>query len=91
MVRAMDEIYTEGGISIKLLPVKRSIVNLKNGHIDFHIPYIPNPRIPEGNLPYTFASEPVVDVAFVLYTRPEIKMSSMDNLEKIKHCDFKRR
>lgn len=83
VVKAMDNVYAEGSIFIKVLPVKRSIASLKNGNIDFQIPYIPNPQVPKESLSYTFASESIVDVAFVLYTRDEMKVPSMDGLEKL--------
>nr|WP_320189882.1 transporter substrate-binding domain-containing protein [uncultured Desulfobacter sp.] len=82
VVRAMDDVYTKGTISIKVLPVKRSIASLKNGNIDFQIPYIPNPQVPGESLSYTFASETVVDVCFVLYAQDKMKVPPMDDLEK---------
>lgn len=51
--------------------------------IDFHIPYIPNPHVPEETLPFIFASESVVDVAFVLYTRSDVKGPPMDSLGRL--------
>lgn len=82
VVRAIDDVYTKGTISIKVLPVKRSIASLKNGNINFQIPYIPNPQVPDENLSYTFVSEAVVDVSFVLYSQDKMKVPPMDDLEK---------
>ena len=80
VVKAIDSVYTAGTISISILPTKRSLTSLINGQIDFHIPYIPNPFVPEKKLPFAFASESVVDVAFVLYTRADKKALPMDRL-----------
>ena len=82
IVRAIDRVYTEGTISIRVYPIERSMAKLKNGDADFQIPYISNPKVPERNLDYTFVSEPITDVVFVLYTRSESTLSPEDDLEK---------
>lgn len=83
VVKAIDSVYTAGTISIQVMPIKRSLARLANGQIDFHIPYIPNPHVPEETLPFIFSSESVVDVAFVLYTRSDVKMPPMDRLGRL--------
>lgn len=92
VVKAIDRAYTEGTITIKILPVKRATQSLLNGQVDFMIPYIANPEIPAETLPYSFASEPVVDVAFVLYSRADLALPRLDrpgelNLETLRGAD----
>jgi polar amino acid transport system substrate-binding protein len=58
---------------------------LKAGQADFLLPYIP-PYIPpshlsDENLPYTFASKPIVQVSFVLYTRGNGPVLNMEHLD----------
>jgi len=82
VVKAIDRVYTEGNISIKLFPIARSVRNLVNGQADFLIPYIPNAHIQPETLPFAYASEPIVNVAFVLYTWADKPILPMDRLEE---------
>lgn len=61
VIKAIDRVYKVGTISIKVMPVKRLLACLANEQIDFHIPHIPNPHVPQEILPFIFASEAVVD------------------------------
>ncbi|BBO81176.1 hypothetical protein DSCO28_17420 [Desulfosarcina ovata subsp. sediminis] len=82
LIKAIDSVYTKGKISIKVLPIKRSQSDLINGYIDFQFPVICNPLISGENLPFICASESVADVAFVLYTRADMKILPLDDLGK---------
>ena len=84
VIRAIDQVYPEGRITIKLLPIARAITTLVNGQSDFFIPYIPNSHVPPETLPFAYATEPVVDVSFVLYTHSDKPAPQIDNLEKFK-------
>ena len=80
LVRALDEVYTEGRIIINLYPVARASHNLRKGKADFVLPTIPHPHIPLEDQPYAFAQEPIVEVSFVLYTRADRPVLSMDKI-----------
>ena len=68
LIKAIDEVYKEGEITIKLYPFARSLNNVISGRADFHVPLIKLPHIAEASLSYTYASERITEVAFVLYT-----------------------
>lgn len=80
VVKAIDGFYKEGRIDIQLYPIARAMSVLKSGQADFFIPYIPPPHLSDHDLPYAFASEPIVPVAFVLYTHADAPVPSMDQL-----------
>jgi polar amino acid transport system substrate-binding protein len=85
VVRAIDSDYKDGHIDIQLYPIVRAFNMLKAGQADFLLPYIP-PYIPpshlsDENLPYTFASKPIVQVSFVLYTRGNGPVLNMEHLD----------
>ncbi|MBN2429160.1 MAG: transporter substrate-binding domain-containing protein [Deltaproteobacteria bacterium] len=71
IVQAIDAVFTEGKISIRLYPVARASNTVKTGKADFCLPAIPHPYIPLDNQPVSFASEPITKVSFVLYTRAD--------------------
>lgn len=80
VVRAIDDVYKEGRITIQLYPIARAINMVKSGKADLFIPYIPPPHLEKAELDYTFASEPLVQVAFVLYSRADGPEFPMDHL-----------
>ena len=82
VVKAIDKVYQDGQITIKILPIARAIRNVVNGQADFFIPYIPNPHVPSNTLPFSFAAEPVVDVSFVLYSHADKPVPPIGDLEK---------
>jgi ABC-type amino acid transport substrate-binding protein len=82
VVKAIDKVYQDGQITIKILPIARAIRNVVNGQADFFIPYIPNPHVPLATLPFSFAAEPIVDVSFVLYSLADKPVPRVDALEK---------
>lgn len=82
VVRAIDKVYTDGSITIKLFPIARSTKYMIEGKADFQIPWIPNPHVPKDTLPFAFATEPIVKVSFVLYTCADKPMLPMDRLEE---------
>jgi len=81
IVKAIDSVYTEGAIEIRLLPVRRSADKLVSGQADFFIPYFRNKQVPLSSLPFAYASEPVVEVSFVLYTRSDMPRLPLDKLD----------
>ncbi|MBN2427002.1 MAG: transporter substrate-binding domain-containing protein, partial [Deltaproteobacteria bacterium] len=80
VVKAIDRVYTDGHISIRLFPIARAISNVVNKHSDFFIPYIPNPKVRVETLPFAFTSEAIVKVSFVLYSRADRPALPMNKL-----------
>ncbi len=78
IVKAIDSVYEDGRIDIELYPIARALNMVKTGKADFHLPYIPPPHLSDKELSYTFASEPIVQVAFVLYSRGDEPALNMD-------------
>lgn len=70
MIKAIDEVY-EGNIDMAVYPVARSMENVVNGKADFHMPMIRNTLPSASSLPYTFTSEKMGDVYFVIYSHKE--------------------
>lgn len=68
LVKALDDVYTEGNIKIKVYPMARSIKNVVKGKADFHIPLIRNTVVPKDSLPYRFSTESFGKVVFVIYS-----------------------
>ena len=67
LVKAIDEAYTQGAISIKVFPFARSIENVVEGNADFHMPFLVNPSIPVDKLNFMYSSDIIFKVIFVLY------------------------
>ena len=67
LVKAIDEVYTQGAISIKVFPFARSIENVVEGNADFHMPFLVNPSIPADKLNFMYSSDIIFRVVFVLY------------------------
>lgn len=81
IVKAIDRVYDEGHIDIQLYPIARAMNMIKSGQADLFIPYIPPPHLGDNDLPYTFASESIVEVTFVLYSRADGHELRMDRLK----------
>lgn len=71
VVKAINDIYSQGNISIKLYPFARSLKNVETGKADFHLPLIKRQNIPLDTLPFAYATECMTQVSFVLYTRAD--------------------
>lgn len=67
LIRALDKL-TSSKTEMDVVPFKRSISNLTSGRADYHIPLIKIPGVPESELPYSFSTETLFQVSFVLYT-----------------------
>ncbi len=80
LIYALDRV-TKSKTDITLAPFQRSISNLIKKDADFHIPLIRTPQIDEKTLPYTFSTETLFEVAFVLYTHKN-KPLDINNLNQ---------
>lgn len=84
VVKAIDRVYKEGCIIIKIYPIARSVQKLVAGLADFYIPCISNPELEQTTLPFAFVTEPVVSVSFVLYTHADKPVPPLDHLDQFK-------
>jgi polar amino acid transport system substrate-binding protein len=73
LVKSLDEVYTDGTITIEIYPFSRSVQNVIDGKVDFHVPTLRNPVISEEKLPYRTVTESMGIVVFVCY-------SNIDNI-----------
>ncbi|MFH0974566.1 MAG: transporter substrate-binding domain-containing protein [Spirochaetota bacterium] len=71
IVKAIDEVYTEGTIKIELYPFARSVNNVIAGKADFHIPTFRNLKIDQSKLPYGTVTEKMGKVRFVIYSNTD--------------------
>jgi polar amino acid transport system substrate-binding protein len=83
LIRALDRVY-EGKISIELAPFSRSLANVVKGKADLHLPLIRHPHIPLDTLGFAYASEPVTQVTFVLYTNADRPALERDRLSAMR-------
>jgi polar amino acid transport system substrate-binding protein len=68
LVKAMDEIYDEGKISIEVFPPARGMDNVINKSYDFYVPLLKSKSIKEKDLDYAFSDAIAFSTIFVLYT-----------------------
>lgn len=78
LTKAIDEVYTTGRIIIEVSPFSRSINKLISGEVDFHLPCIRNPLIPEVTLRYRYISEILGRVSFVIYSHKKHPLTRLD-------------
>ena len=55
-------------VSLMVVPFKRSMDNVINKQVDFHMPLIKNPLDKESALPYSHSTATIFHVNFVLYS-----------------------
>lgn len=82
LIKAIDSVYPDGSIEMSLHPFKRSLYNVESGNADFHAPLIRVDDVDETSLPYAYVTEPITQVAFVIYSaseKPPINLEQMDN------------
>ncbi|MBN1980083.1 MAG: hypothetical protein JW795_01020 [Chitinivibrionales bacterium] len=75
LIKAIDEVYTEGKIIINVYPFPRSVANVIEGLADFHIPLVSDPHVNMDTMPYRFATKPMGTVCIVLYTNINKKIT----------------
>lgn len=82
LVKAMEKV-SGNQIFIKVQPFKRSMNDVINSKVDFHIPLIKNDILVEDKLPYYYSSETILHVNFTLYTKKGSGITK-DNLYQYK-------
>jgi polar amino acid transport system substrate-binding protein len=80
LVKAIDEVYTDGTISISVYPMARSINNVVIGKADFHVPMMQSPYVSLDDKPFRFASQPMGIVCFVIYSHTDNPITKEDIL-----------
>ena len=76
LVKAIDDVYTEGSIKIELYPMARSINNVIEGKKDFHIPMLKSSVIKDkSTLPYHIVTEKMGVVSIVIYSSVDKKLT----------------
>jgi len=80
LIKAIEDV-SGNSFAIKVYPFARSMQNVIKGDADFHFPLIKNDQVPEQNLPYSYSTETIFHVNFVLYTRKdsEVNLSNLSN------------
>lgn len=79
LVKAMDEVYTEGTISIEVYPSTRSLDNIINGPYDVFLPLLRSRHVNEAELPFAYTEAPLFTSIFVLYTNKDNKEINVGN------------
>jgi polar amino acid transport system substrate-binding protein len=81
LVDLVKAIATASGnnISIQVHPFARSMDNVINRKVDFHLPMILNPNVGEDKLDYDHSTETIFHVNFVLYSNKN-KILDKNNL-----------
>lgn len=67
LIKAIDELYEEGNISITISPFPRSIDNVLKGKADFHYPLLRNPDVSPDVLPYAMSTASLFYLRFNIY------------------------
>ena len=75
LVKAMDEVYTDGTIKIEVFPFARSISNVLEGRADFHLPQFDNPYLPVSKRQYALTRESLGTGIFILYSHVDKSIS----------------
>ncbi len=82
LTKAMAE-ASGTNIEIQVVPFKRSMENVINRNVDFHMPLIKNPNISDDKLDYDNSTETIFHVNFVLYSKKD-KDIDLNNLKDYK-------
>lgn len=70
LIKAIDEVW-EGNIERSVYPFPRSLDNVITGKADFHLPMIRNKVVPVESLPYSYTTEKMGYVVFVIYSHKD--------------------
>lgn len=91
LVRAIDDVYTEGEISIYVLPINRSKHGIITGEADLALPAFRHPREKEVKLPYRYSTSSFGKVVHVMYMNKNKKfdVKELQDNEKAKKSKLK--
>ncbi len=82
LVKAIEKILGEK-IERFVVPFARSMSNIIEGEVDFHMPLIKLPESKSKKLPYDYSTETIFHVNFVLYSNKK-KLLDLNNLKNFK-------
>ncbi|MDX1756152.1 MAG: hypothetical protein R3175_08850 [Marinobacter sp.] len=85
LVKAMDEVYSEGSISIGVYPFARSIQNVTSDVADFHLPMLRSPHYSDEGRPFRLMNKPMGQVCLVLYSHVDDRLTPQQ-LYRHKHA-----
>ena len=83
LIKAMDEIYTDGKITIEVYPSNRALDNVIKGTHDFFMPMLKSDTMDPDKLQFRF-SETLWTSIFVLYTNKNNTEINKNNLANFK-------
>ena len=89
-VKALDEVYTDGTISIDVYPTNRSMDNVVKGSHDFMIPMLLTDSMNPDELPFTLFDS-LWEATFVLYTNKNNTRINPDNVSDFKGGERQKR
>lgn len=78
LVKAIDEVYTEGTIEIQVVPFARSFQMMMTGASDFHVPSFIDPNIPASEIPFGHVPEPMGKVKLLIYSNAAKPITAAD-------------
>jgi len=83
LLKAIDNVYTEGKINVKIYPSIRAVMTVINEKADFMMPMLKNTVVPEEKLPYRYVTEPMGKVVMVIYSHKDSPITRV-MIEKVK-------
>ncbi len=78
LIKALDELYTDGNITIVVNPIARAQEILSDNQADFYFPKVMSEYTDVSKLPYKVVSKPVGLNVFVLYSHVDKKLTKED-------------
>ncbi len=88
LLKAMDEVYTEGEIKILVAPTARNMDNVARGIVDLAFPAIRLRPETDASLPMRYSTRAYGEVTFVIYSNVNKPISRRDLKEGLKVDKF---
>lgn len=76
IIKAIDDVYTEGNIKINVYDASRALDEVLNGNSDFYLPSIRNNTIDQTKLNYATSTAKMGSVSFVVYSNVNKKLTA---------------
>lgn len=84
LVKAIDEVYLDGEIKIRVFPIRRAMRGIETGEADMFLPAFRHPRFVDNDLPLRFSTTAFGKVTHVLYMNKN-KTIDVKQLHKLKN------
>lgn len=94
LLRLVDQYYLEGNLVLEAFPFARSINNVLVNKHDAHVPLPGIDSALKDDSEFQFVDEPLLEVAFVIYSHKDNPITRHDNLHQLSidtligHTDF---